>query len=124
MTGQRRTQFRSRATEGRWPSLVVSLAVSVALFVAALVSMTSLPRWIRYERNASPDLPVFLRIPAPSPRPTPAPKNPERQSALKRSVDVTGMGVVAFDQIGIIAVHRTHKVSDRERHDRIDLTGE
>jgi hypothetical protein len=89
MAGHRRTQFRSRAPEGRWPSLVVSLTMSVALFVAALASMTSLPRWIRRERNASPDLPVLVQIPRTSPRTKPTtPKTPNVRRALKRSAGV------------------------------------
>ena len=90
MTGHRRTQFRSHTTEGRWPSLVVSFAVSVALFLAAFTSMTSLPRWIRRERSTPPELPVLVQIPTASPQPAPitpkvsrAPKGPTKAPPTK-----------------------------------------
>ena len=33
--------------------------------------------------------------------------------ALERALDIDGMGVVAFDQVAIIAVHRAHEIGER-----------
>jgi hypothetical protein len=75
MTARRLARFGSRATERRWPSLIVSLAVSVGLFIAAFASMTSLPRWVRRDQRAVPELPVLVQIPTLPARRTPvAPK--------------------------------------------------
>ena len=75
MSERRLARFGSHATERRWPSLIVSLAVSGGLFVAAFASMTSLPSWVRRDRSVVPNLPVLVRIPTPARRPTPvAPK--------------------------------------------------
>jgi hypothetical protein len=71
MTARRLARFGSRATERRWPSLIVSLAVSVGLFIAAFASMTSLPRWVRRDQRAVPELPVLVQIPTLPARRTP-----------------------------------------------------
>jgi hypothetical protein len=75
MSERRLARFGSHATERRWPSLIVSLAVSGGLFAAAFASMTSLPSWVRRGRSVVPNLPVLVQIPTPTRRPTPvAPK--------------------------------------------------
>ena len=35
---------------------------------------------------------------------------------LERPLDIYGVGVVAFDQVAVIAIHRTYKVGQRCQH--------
>ena len=85
MSERRLARFGSHATERRWPSLIVSLAVSVGLFIAAFASMTSLPSWVRRDRTIGPNLPVLVRIPTP-PRPS-TPVAPKTTRAPNRAAN-------------------------------------
>ena len=85
MSERRLARFGSHARERRWPSLIVSLAVSVGLFIAAFASMTSLPSWVRRDRTIGPNLPVLVRIPTP-PRPS-TPVAPKTTRAPNRAAN-------------------------------------
>lgn len=37
------------------------------------------------------------------------------------TIDVARMGVVALDQVRVVAVHRAHEIGDRPPHDRMQL---
>ena len=41
----------------------------------------------------------------------------------QRSIDIAWMGIVSFDQVGVITVHRTHKRTDRLLDYGIDPSG-
>ncbi len=47
-----------------------------------------------------------------------------REVVRQRPVDVAGMGVVALDQVGVVAIHRPDEGADRLAQDRVHPLGE
>ena len=41
----------------------------------------------------------------------------------ERTIDIARMRVMAFYEIGIIAIHRTNEIANRIAQDRVDTTG-
>jgi hypothetical protein len=43
---------------------------------------------------------------------------------IERSVNVSRKGVMAFDEVGVVAVHRTHEIAHRGAHHRVEASGQ
>jgi hypothetical protein len=61
-----RSRYFGQSDSGlRWPSVVVSLAITAASFASAFVAMRSLPDWTSEARSTNIEAPVVLRFPTP-----------------------------------------------------------
>ena len=63
--------FDRRQPDSRWPSIGISLGLTVAMFAAALTSMRSVGFWPSAARREEPPVVVRLDAPPPPPKPTP-----------------------------------------------------
>jgi hypothetical protein len=91
--------FAHRNADGHWPSLVVSLGVTVALFALAFGAMTSLRTLSRPERSSTPDGPVTITFPTIAPT-TPAVAPPPR-ATTKRSDEPSGGPITTAPRIPV-----------------------
>jgi hypothetical protein len=80
-----RSRYFGRSDSGpRWPSVVVSLAITAASFASAFVAMRSLPDRTFRDRLTNVEAPVVLRLPTPADR-APAVKPPIEKPDVRPS---------------------------------------
>jgi hypothetical protein len=72
--------FDRRPPDSHWPGIGVSVAITAAVFAAALVSMSSVSLWIRGPADVAP--PVMVPLP-PLVLPTPTPRVTKRVESSK-----------------------------------------
>ena len=52
-----------------------------------------------------------------------APLRFRRKVVDKRAINVSRMCIMPFDEVGVIAIHRTNQIANRVAENRVDTTG-
>jgi hypothetical protein len=79
-------RFQFRRAERHWPSVLVSVAVTVLTFAMAFGAMWSIPG-LSYRQRSTPDQVAIVRLPSPTPPPpavVPRPRPPDRPVDVRR----------------------------------------